>query len=174
MAQEPKTYITEELRAQLGVERNRQVSLPVERGEIRRWAIAVYWPQRPPPIYWDEEYAKATPWGGIIAPPDFNPFTWPVDEEGFKAKVDMTNNQTRAGSTVGTEPGQRVLNGGTRVEYHNPIRPGDVITSVSKVVDINERTGARTGLMLFVFTETRWTNQRDDLVKVAVGTGIRY
>ena len=120
MAQEPTTYITEELRAQLGVERNRQVSLPVERGEIRRWAIAVYWPQRPPPIYWDEEYAKATPWGGIIAPPDFNPFTWPVDEEGFKAKVDMTNNQTRAGSTVGTEPGQRILNGGTRVGVPQP------------------------------------------------------
>ncbi|MBM3946101.1 MAG: MaoC family dehydratase [SAR202 cluster bacterium] len=166
------------MRAQLGVERERRVSPLVERGEIRRWAIAVYWPERPPRIYWDEEYARTTRWGGVIAPPDFNPFTWPVDEEGFNAKIQNWLGQTRGGGQAQahqpSQPGTRVLNGGSRVEYHNPIRPGDVITAVSKLVDLQEREGGRTGLMLFSYTETRWTNQKGELVKVTVGTGIRY
>src|SRR5207302_1306356 len=49
-------------------------SYPVGQSDIRRWAIATYWPEKPPPIFWDEEYARSTRWGGIIAPPDFNPF----------------------------------------------------------------------------------------------------
>ena len=173
MTTQPATYITDELRAQIGVERDRRVSPPVERGEIRRWAIAVYWPERPPPIYWDDEYARTTRWGGIIAPPDFNPFAWPVDEEGFNARVEHWRRQTTAGSSS-NEPGTRVLNGGTRVEYISPIRPGDVVTSVTKVIDLQEREGSRTGLMLFTYTENRWTNQRGEFVKVAVATGIRY
>ena len=174
MTQRPTTYITDELRAQLGVERERRVSPVVELGEIRRWAIAVYWPERPPRIYWDAEYAKSTRWGGIIAPPDFNPFAWPIDEEGFNAKVQGWLAQTRGGGPRSNQPGTRVLNGGTRVEYFNPIRPGDVITSVTKLSDLQEREGGRTGLMLFTFTENRWTNKRGELVKVSVGTGIRY
>ncbi|HZU76165.1 MAG TPA: MaoC family dehydratase N-terminal domain-containing protein, partial [Dehalococcoidia bacterium] len=48
-------------------------SPPVSLSDIRKWAIAVYWPEVPPRIFWDEEYAKTTRWGGIIAPQDFNP-----------------------------------------------------------------------------------------------------
>ena len=53
-------------------------SPPIAASDIRKWAIATYWPETPPPIYWDEDYAKTTRWGGIIAPQDFNPFAWPV------------------------------------------------------------------------------------------------
>ena len=73
MTQQPTTYITPEIEAQVGVERDRRVSPPVELGEIRRWAIAVYWPERPPSIYWDAEYAKNTRWGGVIAPAGLQP-----------------------------------------------------------------------------------------------------
>ena len=179
MTTPPTTYMTEERRAQVGMERDRRVSPPVERGEIRRWAIAVYWPQRPPPIYWDEEYAKTTRWGGIIAPPDFNPFAWPIDEEGFNLKIEHWKRLTRGGSSTeedssGSEPGTRILNGGTRVEYFIPMRPGDIITSVTKVIDLQERQSRSVGLMIMTFTEYRWTNQRGELVRVSVSTGINY
>ena len=47
-------------------------SYPIGQSDIRRWAIATYWPEKPPPVYWDEEYARSTRWGGIIAPEDFS------------------------------------------------------------------------------------------------------
>ena len=177
MTQQPTTYITPELEAQVGVERDRRVSPPVELGEIRRWAIAVYWPERPPPVYWDADYAKNTRWGGVIAPPDFNPFTWPIDEEGFNQRVEHWRRQTRRDSStddVGNTPGNRVLNGGSNTEYFNPIRPGDVITTVTKLASMDERQGSKTGLMLFMFSEERWTNQKDELIKINTRTTIWY
>jgi len=159
------TYITEEMRAQIGKERERKVSFPVDASAIRQWAIAVRWPDPPERIYWDEEYARKSRFGGIIAPPFFNPFAYHVDEDRMKGVV-------RQG-TVSMEPGTRPLNGGGEAEYYEPMRPGDVITSVTKVVDLYERQG-RLGLMLFTITETTWTNQKGELVRVYRGTGIRY
>ena len=39
-------------------------------------ALAVYYPDVPPRLFWDEEYARSTRHGGIVAPEDFNPFAW--------------------------------------------------------------------------------------------------
>ncbi len=160
-----ETYVTEEMRVDLGKEREKRVSFPVDKFAIRQWAIAVQWPEPPNRLYWDEEYAKKTRFGGIIAPPFFNPFAYHVDEERMKGP-------SQAGLRTG-QPGTSTMNGGTEVEYYEPIRPGDMITSVSKVVEYNERKG-RLGLMLFTITETRWTNQRGELVRISRGTGIRY
>ena len=54
----------------------RSVSFPIDASDIRRWAIAVYYPDPPPLEYYDEVYAATTPQGGIIAPAEFNPFAW--------------------------------------------------------------------------------------------------
>jgi hypothetical protein len=67
-----------------------------------------------------------------------------------------------------------VLNGGIDVTYGVRMRPGDVITAGrSSLVDYRERP-SRLGLMLLTTTETTWTNQKAELVKVTRGTGIRY
>ncbi|MSQ33250.1 MAG: MaoC family dehydratase [Dehalococcoidia bacterium] len=168
----PQTYITAELRAQLGVEKERRVSPPIALSDIRKWGIATYWPVRPPRIYWDEAYARTTRWAGIIAPYDFNPFAWPIDDEGWARLMEAVKGQVKSGSP--DVPGSRGMNGGGRVRYYNHMRPGDVISSVSKLVDLKESMGKRTGLLLFSSSETRWTNQKGELVKVSVGTGIRY
>ncbi len=65
------------------------------------------------------------------------------------------------------------MNGGQTEEYFAPIRPGDVITSTTGLVEWNERQ-TRLGLTLFMIRETRWTNQHGELVKVKRGTSIRY
>lgn len=158
--EEKKTYITDELKAQLGVEMNRRVSPPVALSDIRKWAIAIYWPETPPRLFWDEEYAKTTEYGGIITPEDFNPFAWPIERP--------------AATGAAMVPGTRVtINLGGEATYHLPIRPGEVITSVSKLVDLYERE-TRLGLMVFMVRETRWTNQKGELIKVYRGTGGAY
>src|SRR5260370_5037166 len=68
--------ISDAMRAATGRELSRAVSYPVSASDIRRWAIAVYFPAEPPPRYWDPEIAARSRWGGIVAPEDFNPFAW--------------------------------------------------------------------------------------------------
>jgi hypothetical protein len=53
------------------------------------------------------------------------------------------------------------------------MRPGDVITSESRLAEYSEREG-RLGLMLFTTTEDTWTNQNDEVVKRTRTTLIRY
>ena len=56
----PMTHISDEMRAAIGIEMDREVSFPISESDIRRWAIAVYYPAEPPRLYWDAEYAKNT------------------------------------------------------------------------------------------------------------------
>jgi hypothetical protein len=164
MATQQHPAITDEMRARIGVESAPRVSYPVDKSLIRIWAIAVAWPEPPDRLFWDEDYAGKTRYGGIIAPPYFNPFAFQIDEARMRAPVrDSTAER-------GGRPGG---NAGGGAEYTGvPIRPGDVITSRSKVVDIIVRSG-RSGETLYTVTETRWTNQRDDLVRVYRGSSFQ-
>jgi hypothetical protein len=157
------SYITDDIRKMLNVERDVVISPPISESDIRKWAIAVYWPETPPQIFWDVDYASQSRWGGIIAPQEFNPFAWPIERR----------EAVRLGGPIGKEPGQRVLNGGSEARYFTPMRPGDVIRSGTKLVDVYEKTG-RLGVMMFLINETTWTNQNDELVKIDRKTSIRY
>ena len=117
------------------------MSYPVDPVLVRIWASACRWPEPPDRLFWDEAYAKTTCFGGIFAPPYCNPFGFHIDER--RASGPQTS------GALSTAPGSRPLNGGGEAEYFKvPIRPGDVITEVSKVVDIYER-GGRLGTMVF-------------------------
>ena len=70
------SYITDEMRSIVGETLSTMTSFPIAASDIRKWAMAIYFPEVPPPLYWDEEYAASTPWGGIVAPEEFNPFAW--------------------------------------------------------------------------------------------------
>jgi len=54
---------------------------------------------------------------------------------------------------------------GKDIEFGVPVRVGDVLTAVSTVHDIYEKTG-RSGSMVFVVLRTVVTNQREDEVAV--------
>lgn len=170
------TYISEQMRAAVGREQSRAVSFPVSESDIRKWALAVYYPQQPPRRFWDAAAAAASPWGGIVAPEDFNPFAWMTAEPaGRSLMADASSDLDQTERSLGIEgPGlKNVLNGGLSVEYGVPIRPGDVITSVTRLVEYKERPGSL-GLMLFTSSEAVWTNQRGEVVKRSRGTFIRY
>jgi hypothetical protein len=171
----PKSNVTTAMRDAVGRTLARQVSFPVSESDIRRWAIAVYYPQQPPRQFWDEVYAKSTPHGGIVAPEDFNPFAWMTAERDEPRAELSQNDPDRTELLLGIPgPGLKFqLNGGMEVEYGARMRGGDVITSVTRLAEYTEREG-RLGLMLFTVAEASWTNQSGELVKRTRTTLIRY
>lgn len=164
-ASQQESLVSPDMIERKGVWGDERVSPPIAHSDIRKWAIAVYWPETPPRIFWDEEYAASTRWGGIIAPPDFNPFAWPIVEP--KAKPAVAAADKPKGRKL------RGMNGGQVETYGVPMRPGDVITARNRLRDWEERD-TRLGQTLFTYSETEWHNQDGELVKRRVSTAIRY
>jgi len=159
----PGIHLTQDEVDQIGTTTAPITSLPVDANDIRRWAIATHWPEPPPDVFVDEAAAAASPWGGLVAPRELDPFAWsPVRPWGGPWLRGM-----------GVEPGMRILNGGQRSLYFAPIRPGDEITAVCRLVDVVEKD-MKLGPTSVFTTEQRWTNQRDELVRIGFMTSLYY
>ena len=171
-----RTYITPQMRDVIGLELRRGTSFPITDSDIRRWAIAVYYPEPAPRLFWDADYAAGTSHGGIVAPEEFNPFAWMTQPDPDQAeRPDPPARFVSPEETLGLEPAPatNLINGGTEVDYGVRMRPGDVITSVSRLAGYSEREG-RLGLMLFTTSEDTWTNLRGETVRTSRSTLIRY
>jgi hypothetical protein len=165
------------MQAAVGRVIDEQVSFPISASDIRKWAQAIYYPQQPPRQFWDEGAEETRRAGGIVAPAEFNPFAW-MTAAGPRPVIPEHIRLQRVGPEYPlgiAGPGTRFrLNGGYEVRYSRiPMRPGDVIRSVTTLTGYRERPG-RLGLMLFSTTEGIWTNQNDEVVKVERFTLIRY
>jgi hypothetical protein len=136
--------------------------------------LAVYFPEKPPRLFWDPAYAAASPFGGIVAPEDFNPFAWMVAESS-ETPSGRRNDPDRTEVALGIPgPGlQFQVNGGIEATYGVRMRPGDVITAAQHLAGYTERQGSL-GRMLFTSSESVWTNQAGELVKRSTMTVIRY
>jgi hypothetical protein len=174
----PETWISDDMKAAVGREYGtKSQSVPVSLSDIRRWALAIYWPEAPPRLFWDEEYAASTRFGGVVAPEEFNPFAWitaagPNLPPSYEGQVRGTGPEEALG--LKAPETSFVMNGGSEVIHGVRMRPGDVITSgLTKLADYRERE-TRLGLMLITTTETTWTNQKGEMVKISRGTGLRY
>jgi len=123
----------------------------VEKGAIRRYADAV---GDDNPLYYDEEYAKKTKYGGIISPPGF--FGWakrPISSsEGLIGVIEAMIGSGYAG----------ILDGGMAYDFYLPVRVGDTLVGSPKVLDIALKEG-KTKMMIVRF-ETSYFNQNGDLV----------
>jgi hypothetical protein len=154
-----------------------RTSLPIELSDIRKWAAAIYYPEAPPRLFWDAEYAAQTVYGGIVAPEEFNPFAW-FTADGPNLPADFEGPVRSAGpeDAFGVKPPSTnfILNGGLEIDYGVRMRPGDVITSsASKLLEYKERP-SRLGQMLITTTEGQWTNQKGEMVKTTRSTLLRY
>jgi hypothetical protein len=137
----------------------------IRESDIRRWAIAVYWPAPPPGRFWDAAVAAATAEGGIVAPEELNPFAWPAPKRALPGP------RPRAGALRQPDPSQvrRRINGGCRASYGAPMRPGDTIRRRVRLHSWRTTAGSR-GPLLLVDYEHEWRNQRDEHVRTAVYT----
>ena len=142
----------------------------IEKEVIRRFADAV---DDSNPFYWDEEYAKKSKHGSIIAPPGFISSPWFSNRPSKWPARGATSSEVTSGirPALAKAGFSRVLDGGMEYEFFTPAKAGDTITASSVIKDIIERSGA-TGKMAFLFTETTYTNQNGELVAKARSTSI--
>lgn len=162
------SLISEQMRAAVGGVVDWRVSFPVAASDIRRWAIAVYYPERPP-----QRYLYDGP--DLIAPEELNPFAWVVADQMVPAIAPEPRDTDKPEKAIGI-PGPGLahqVNGGSEVTYGVPIRPGDVIRSDTRLHEYREREG-RMGPMLITVFEVEWTNQDGARVKLGHDTSIRY
>jgi len=148
------SLITEEIRGRLGVEGEPRV-YEIEKGMIRRFVQTI---DDLNPLWQDEECAKKSKYGGIVAPPTFIPI---VGNEQFQSLL------------VSLLPESK-LHGGTELECYQPVRPGDTITVTIKIADVREREGKKMGKMVFMIFEVTYKNQRQELVARCQQTLIGY
>ena len=147
------SFLTEEMRQQaIGVESAPQ-TMVVEKGAIIKFALAI---GDDNPLYNDEVAARETRFGGLVAPPTFL-------RSAVSARPDLPFDA----------PFERVLDGGSDWEYFVPVRPGDHITSVSRIEDINERNGS-IGLLLISTIVITYSNQFGQVVATQTSISIRY
>jgi acyl dehydratase len=139
--------------------RSKPVVYEVDRAGIRKIADAA---GDRNPLYWDDEYAARSRYGGIIAPPDF--FGWPVKwapDQTFinvnEVFVEMAIEMAKAGFF-------RAINAGMETEYFSPIRAGDTLVLTSEIVAIEEKEGKKGGKMMISTVETTVVNQNGDVV----------
>lgn len=108
------------------------------------------------PIYVDEEKAKESRYGGLIAPPTFcNIFI-----SGGKrpdAKIEFGDLSFFAGQAI---------------ETLLPVRPGDTLETKTKLKEVYAKTG-RSGKMVFAVWETSLTNQNGDTVALVRESFVR-
>jgi len=162
-AAEPGVHLTQAEIDQIGATTAPITALPVDVNDIRRWALATHWPEPPPARFVDAAAAASSPWAGLVAPRDLDPFAWsPTRPWGGPWLRGM-----------GAEPGRRILNGGQRSLYFAPVRPGDVISGMCRLVDVVEKD-MKLGPTAVFTTEQRWTNQHDELVRIGFMTSLYY
>ncbi|MFJ3667428.1 MaoC family dehydratase N-terminal domain-containing protein [Streptomyces sp. NPDC090106] len=164
------SLVSAEMAAAVGSVTDWRVSFPVAVSDIRRWAIAVYYPDPPP-----ERFREETAPGGLLAPEEFNPFAWAVASRREPLVPPGPRDTDWTEKALGIAgPGLRhQVNGGIEVAYGAPIRSGDVIRSETRLVSYAEKAG-RMGPMLVSVTESVWTNQDGERVRVERQTAIRY
>ncbi len=122
------------------------ITFEVERGKIREFAAAI---GDPNPLYQDVAAAQAAGYADLPLPPTF-PTTF-----GLWGK--RAANIDEAAEDLGFPPA-RVLHGEEEYTYLAPIYPGDTVTGLRRLVEVQEKQG-KLGLMEIATLETVYHNQ---------------
>ena len=148
---------------------------PIEAGHIMLFARSVGDTNQ---IYYDEDYAKTTEVGGIIAPPTFVQASAQF-EDGYSLRPTIGEPWFGSGKEptgVKREPGGGGgggLHAEQHYEYHRHLKPGDVLHSVNKPGETWERESKRAGKLMFSESITEYYDQNNELVITARSVGVR-
>lgn len=149
----PPSVLTPEMREQAIGTETEPLTMEVEPGAIIKFAQAI---GDENPLWNDPAAARKTRYGGLIAPPTF-----------------LRNLRLERPELPFDSSFSRVLDGGSDWEYFQPVRPGDRITAISRLTDLQERPG-RMGVMIFLTSLVTYRNQFDEVVATQTTTSIRY
>lgn len=138
-----------------------QFNYDVTRDAIRHFAYAV---PDTNALYLDDEYAKTTRWGGIIAPPGYlyahgSP-AWLGKFPGIRDKdgIELSNAD----------------NATEEWEFYKPVRPGDLVLSHGTIEDAIVKRSRKLGECVLIKEGMRFTNQRGELVAKLASYSFRF
>ena len=177
-----ETKLTDEVKAMIGVEGEfiEASWWVVEKEGLRRFTQAL---MDPDPRYWDKEFAEASRYGEVITPHIYvtylNKAPPRVEDpvtRAFRENPVSDGSGGRGGrGALAHVPTDLVrnLNAGNDMEILQFPSMGDRIYSQARYADIIERVGRDGAHMLIVTTETRFLNQRGDVLCITRSSGIR-
>ncbi len=131
---------------------------PCNATDIRRWVQGMDYPN---PIHWDEEFARKSQFGGIIAPQSFT--------------VCMDYGHGAPPACVGNIPGTHLIFGGEEWWFYGTlIRPGDKLFQDRRFDGYKITDTKFAGPTMFSRGDTVHRNQHGSLVAKERSTTIRY
>ncbi len=131
---------------------------PCNETDIRRWVQAMDYPN---PIHWDEEFARASKLGGIVAP------------QSFAVAMDYGHGCHPA--CIGKIPGSHLIFGGEEWWFYGfGIRPGDKLFQERRFDGYKVADTKFAGPTVFTRGDTVHRNQNGALVAKERATAIRY
>jgi acyl dehydratase len=135
-----------------------QLHDPCSPGDIRRWVMAMDYPN---PIHWDQEFAKDSKFGGIVAPQSI--------------AVCMDYGHGAQPAVVGKIPGSHLIFGGEEWWFYGyRVRPGDKLFQERRFHDYKITDTKFAGPTMFSRGDTIHRNQHGTVVAKERSTGIRY
>jgi acyl dehydratase len=135
-----------------------QLRQPCNVTDIRRWVMAMDYPN---PIHWDEDFARGTKFGGIVAP------------QSMCVSLDYGHGAQPA--CVGYIPGSHLIFGGEEWWFYaSHIKPGDQLFQERWFHDYKVVETRFAGPTMFSRGDTVHTNQHGAMVAKERSTAIRY
>jgi len=131
---------------------------PCTASDVRRWVMALDYPN---PIHWDEEFARASRFGGIVAP------------QSIPVALDHGHGVQPA--CVGRIPNSHLIFGGEEWWFYgHRVRPGDKLFQERRFHDYKVADTKFAGPTLFARGDTIHRTQNGTLVAKERATSIRY
>jgi acyl dehydratase len=131
---------------------------PCSATDIRRWVQALDYPN---PLHWNEEFARQSKFGGIVAPQSFT--------------VGQDYGHGCHPACVGKLPGSHLIFAGEEWWFYGTaIRPGDKLTQERRFDGYSITDTAFAGPTMFARGDTVHRNQNGALVAKERATAIRY
>jgi len=142
--------IGESLRSRIGAE-GEPFSIAIDKSIIARFTEAI---EDNNPLWQEGSKVGNSRCGTLVAPPSL---IFAAMFSGDPTRPELPR------------PYQRTLDGAGDWELLEPVKLGDVITSVTRFVGLEKREG-KSGEMLFLLFETYHRNQNDELVAISRST----
>jgi acyl dehydratase len=131
---------------------------PCSSSDIRRWVMAMDYPN---PLHWDEEFARSSKFGGLVAP------------QSIAVALDYGHGAQPA--CVGHIPGSHLIFGGEEWWFYGcPLRAGDKLFQERRFHGYKVAETKFAGPTVFSRGDTSHTNQHGVLVARERSTAIRY